>query len=164
MLYVCPTRPLERRYDPGGAIMPPPPCFSSFGTTKSPKQNLGTFLVLKPTWKAILDNFRFLSLATRCWKQLMDFIEEKFKISKILSFYGAMLLKWKLRTCKIQIEFEKIDFVSKQFFFHFFLITAWCSRPPKILDVKFLKSKHKNWGPGTWQLLKGAKSQEVWFQ
>ena len=138
--------------------------FFSFGVTKSPKLNLGTFLALKTTWKAILDNFRFLSLATKGRQISMDITVEKSKISKILSFYGAMLLKWKLRTCKIQIEFEKIDFVSKQFFFHFFLITAWCSRPPKILDVKFLKSKHKNWGPGTWQLLKGAKSQEVWFQ
>ena len=67
--------------------------FFSFRATKSPKLNLGTFLALKSTLKAILDNLRFLSLATKGWQISMDIIVEKFKISKILSFYGAMLLK-----------------------------------------------------------------------
>jgi len=46
----------------GGGHYGPPPWFVSFGVTKSPKLNLGTFLAPKNTWKAILDNFRFLSL------------------------------------------------------------------------------------------------------
>ena len=50
----------------------------------------------------------------------MNVTVEKFKISEILSFYGAMHLKWKLRTCTIQIELEKIGFVSKNFFFSIF--------------------------------------------
>ena len=44
----------------------------------------------------------------------MDITVEKFKISKILSFNGVMHLKWKLRTCTIQIELEKIGFISKK--------------------------------------------------
>ena len=92
--------------------------FFSLGATKSPKLNLCTFLALKTTWKTILDNSRFLSLATKGWQISMDIIVEKFKISKILSFNGAMHLKWKLRTCTIKIEHEKIGFVS--FFFNFF--------------------------------------------
>ena len=42
-----------------------PPRFFSFGATKSPKLNLGTFLALKTTWKAILNIFRSLSLVAR---------------------------------------------------------------------------------------------------
>ena len=66
----------------------------------------------------------------------MDIIVEKFKISKILSFNGAMHLKWKLRTCTIQIELEKIGFVSKKdIFFDFFRFPPNARGPPKIFDV-----------------------------
>ena len=70
-----------------------PTCFFSFWDTKSQKLNLGTFLVLKTTWKAILDNSRFLSLAAKGPQISMDITVEKFKISKILSFNGVMHLK-----------------------------------------------------------------------
>ena len=110
--------------------------FFSFRATKSPKLNLGTFLGPKATWKAILDNFRFLSLATKGWQISMNIIVEKFKISKILSFNGAMHLKWKLRTCTIQIKLEKIGFVSKKnIFFNFFRFSPNARGPPKIFDV-----------------------------
>ena len=98
---------------PGGAIMAPP-YFFGFGATKSPKLNLGTFLTLKTTWKAILNIFRSLSLVARGRQFSIDIIVEKFKIFKILSFKGVMHLKWKLRTCTIQIELEKVGFVSKR--------------------------------------------------
>ena len=109
---------------PGGAIMAPP-CFFSFGATKSPKLNLGTFFALKTTWKAILNIFRSLSLVVRGQEISIDIIVEKFKIFKILSFKGVMHLKWKLRTCAIQIELKEIGFVSKNTFsFQFFSIFA----------------------------------------
>ena len=66
----------------GGAIMAPLRFFS-FGATKSPKLNLGTFLALKITWKDILDNFRLLVLATKGWQISMDNIAEKLRISKV---------------------------------------------------------------------------------
>ena len=89
-------------------------CFFGFGSTKSPKLNLGTFLALKTTWKAILNIFGSLSLVARGWQILVDIIVEKFKIFKILSFEGVMHIKWKLRTCTMQIELEKVWFISKQ--------------------------------------------------
>ena len=91
-----------------------PPLFFCFGATKSPKVNLGTFLGLKTTWKAILNIFRSLCLVTRGRQISINFIVEKFKIFKVLSFKGVMHLKWKLRTCRIQIEHEKVGFVSKK--------------------------------------------------
>ena len=97
----------------GGAIMAPP-CFFGSGAAKSTKLNLGTFLALKTTWKAILNIFRSLSLVARGREISINIIVEKFKIFKILSFKGVMHLKWKLRTCTIQIELEKVGFVSKK--------------------------------------------------
>ena len=47
----------------------------------------------KNNLKSHLDNSRFLSLAAKGWQISMDIIVEKFKISKILSFKGAMHLK-----------------------------------------------------------------------
>ena len=44
----------------------------------------------------------------------MDIIVEKFKISKVLSFNGAMHLKIKLRKCTSSIKLEEIGFVSKK--------------------------------------------------
>ena len=76
------------------------------------------------TWKAILDNFSFISLATKGRQISMDIIVEKLKILEILSFYGVMHLKWELRTCTIQTELEKIGFVRKKKNFQFFLIFA----------------------------------------
>ena len=70
-----------------------PPLFFSLVDTKSQTLNLSTFLGLKTTKKVILDNSRFLSLAAKNQQILMDIIVEKFKISKILSFNGAMHLK-----------------------------------------------------------------------
>ena len=103
-----------------GGIMDPI-LFFSFGDTISQKINFGTFLALKTTWKVILNNFRFLSLSAKGRQISMDIIVEKFKISKILSFNGAMHLIWKLRAFKIHIEFEKVGFVSN-FFPRFLLI------------------------------------------
>ena len=97
----------------GGAIMAPP-CFFGSWAAKSTKLNLATFLALKTTWKAILNIFRSLSLVARGWQISIDIIVEKFKIFKILSFKGVMHLKWKLRTCTIQIELEKVGFISKK--------------------------------------------------
>ena len=54
-----------------------------------------------------MNNFRFLSLAAKGWQISMDIIVEKFKISKILSFNGAMHLL-KAETYKIHIELEKV--------------------------------------------------------
>ena len=90
-----------------------PPWFFGFGATKNPKLNLGTFLGLKTTWEVILKIFRSLCLVARGWQISMDIIVEKFKIFKILSFKG-MHLKGKLRTCTIQIELEKLGFVSEK--------------------------------------------------
>ena len=95
---------------PGGGAALWPPCFFDFGTIKSPKLNLCTFFGTKITWKAILNIFRSLSLVARGRQFSIDIIVEKFKIFKILSFKGVMHLKWKLRTCTIQIELEKIRF------------------------------------------------------
>ena len=99
---------------PGGGAIMAPPWFFGFGATKSPKLNLGTFLGLKTTWEAILNIFRSLCLVARGRQISIDIIVEKFKIFKILSFKGVMHLKWKLRTCTIQIELEKVGFVSKK--------------------------------------------------
>ena len=117
-----------------------PPCFFSFGATKSPKLNLGTFLALKTTWKAILNIFRSLSLVARGRQFSIDIIVEKFKIFKILSFKGVMHLKWKLRTCTIQIELEKVGFISKKTKnFKIFRFSPKARGPPKIFDVKFFQ-------------------------
>ena len=86
-------RALKRRYGPGeGGIMAPPPFFS-FWASKCPKLNLGTFLALKTTGKAILNIFRSLSLVARGQEISIDNIVEKFKIYQILSFKGVMHLK-----------------------------------------------------------------------
>ena len=123
----------------GGAIMAPPRFFS-FGATKSPKLNLGTFLALKTTWKAILNIFRSLSLVTRGREISIDILVEKFKIFKILSFKGVMHLKWKLRTCTIQIELEKVGFISKKTKnFKIFRFSPNARGPPKIFDVNFFQ-------------------------
>ena len=97
-----------------------PPCFFGFGATKSPKLNLGTFLALKTTWKAILTIFRFLSLVARGQQISIYIIVEKIKIFKILSYKGVMHLKSKLGTCTIQIELEKVGFLSKKMFLSIF--------------------------------------------
>ena len=86
-----------------------------FSSLRLPKAlNLCTFLALKSTRKAILNSFRFLSLVTRGQQILVAITVEKFKIFKILSFKGVMHVKWKLRTCAIQIELEKVGFVSER--------------------------------------------------
>jgi len=97
----------------GGAIMAPP-WFFGFGATKSPKLNLGTFLGLKTTWEAILNIFRSLCLVARGRQISIDITVGKFKIFKISSFKGVMHLKWKLRTCTIHIELEKVGFIRKK--------------------------------------------------
>ena len=117
-----------------------PPWFFGFGATKCPKLNLGTFLGLKTTWEAILNIFRSLCLVARGRQISIDIIVEKFKIFKILSFKGVMHLKWKLRTCTIQIELEKEGFVSKKMkIFKIFLFSPNARGPPKILDVNFFQ-------------------------
>ena len=116
---------------PGGGGIMAPPRFFSFGPTKSPKLNFGTFLALKTTWKAILNISRFLSLVARGQEISIDIIVEKFKIFKILSFKGVMRLKWKLRTFTIQIELEKVGFVCKKI--NFFKV-FW-----------FLPNAHETW-------------------
>ena len=119
-----------------------PPCFFSFGATKSPKLNLGTFLALKTTWKAILNIFRSLSLVARGWEISIAIILEKFKIFKILSFKGVMHLRWKLRTYTIQIELEKVEFVSEKInFFEIFWFSPNAQGPPKIFDVQFFEKQ-----------------------
>ena len=135
--------------------------FFGFRATKSPKMNLGTFLALKTTWKAILDNFRFLSLATKGRQISMDITVEKSKISKILSFNGVMHLKWKLRTCTIQIELEKIGFISKKKKMIFFDFRLMLEDPQKFSTsnfFNFLKNKYQNCLSGTRQISQGAKS------
>ena len=123
----------------GGAIMAPP-WFFGFGATKSPKLNLGTFLGLKTTWEAILNIFRSLCLVARGRQISIDIIVEKFKIFKILSFKGVMHLKWKLRTCTIQIELEKVGFISKKTKnFKIFRFSPNARGPPKIFDVNFFQ-------------------------
>ena len=123
----------------GGAIMAPP-CFFGSGASESTKLNLGTFLALKTTWKAILNIFRSLSLVARGRQFSIDIIVEKSKIFKILSFKGVMYLKWKLRTCTIQIELEKVGFISKKTKnFKIFRFSPKARGPPKIFDVKFFQ-------------------------
>ena len=118
-----------------GGIMAPT-CFFSFGATKSPKLNLGTFLGLKTTWEAILNIFRSLCLVARGRQISINIIVEKFKIFKILSFKGVMQLKWKLRTCTIQIELEKVGFVGKKIKnFQIFRFSPNARAPPKFFDV-----------------------------
>ena len=122
----------------GGALWPP--WFFGFGATKSPKLNLGTFLGLKTTWEAILTIFRSLCLVARGRQISIDIILEKFKIFKILSFKGVMHLKWKLRTCTIQIELEKVGFISKKTKnFKIFRFSPNARGPPKIFDVNFFQ-------------------------
>ena len=123
----------------GGAIMAPP-CFFGSGAAKSTKLNLGTFLALKTTWKAILNIFRSLSLVARGWQISIDVIVEKIKVFKILSFKGVMHLKRKLRTCTIQIELEKVGFVSKKMKnFKIFRFSPNARGPPKIFNVQFFQ-------------------------
>ena len=117
-----------------------PPWFFGFGATKCPKMNLGTFLGLKTTWEAILNIFRSLCLVARGRQISIDIIVEKFKIFKILSFKGVMHLKWKLRTCTIQIELEKVGFISKKTKnFKIFRFSPNARGPPKIFDVNFFQ-------------------------
>ena len=124
---------------PGGGHYGPP-WFFGFGATKSPKLNLGTFLGLKTTWEAILNIFRSLCLVARGRQISIDIIVEKFKIFKILSFKGVMHLKWKLRTCTIQIELEKVGFISKKTKnFKIFRFSPNARGPPKIFDVNFFQ-------------------------
>ena len=133
------TRALERRCYQGGPLWPPP-WFFGFGATKSPKLNLGAFLGLKTTWEAILNIFRSLCLVARGRQISIDIIVEKFKIFKILSFKGVMHLKWKLRTCTIQIELEKVGFISKKTKnFKIFRFSPNARGPPKIFDVNFFQ-------------------------
>ena len=55
---------------------------------------------------------------------------------KVLSFKGVMHLKWKLRICTIQIELEKLGFVSKKIKnFKIFQFSPNARGPPKIFDV-----------------------------
>ena len=124
----------------GGGPLWPPPWFFGFGATKCPKMNLGTFLGLKTTWEAILNIFRSLCLVARGRQISIDIIVEKFKIFKILSFKGVMHLKWKLRTCTIQIELEKVGFISKKTKkFKIFRFSPNARGPPKIFDVNFFQ-------------------------
>ena len=136
--------------------------FFSFRATKSPKMNLCTFLALKTTWKVILDNFRFLSLATKGRQISMDITVEKSKISKISSFNDEMHLKRKLRTYTIQIELEKIGFISKKKFFSIFSDFRLMLEDPQKFSTSnffnFLKNKYQNWLSGTWQISQGTKS------
>ena len=63
----------------------------------------------------------------------MDIIVEKCKISKILSFNGAMHLKHKLRICTIKIKLEKIGFLN--FFLYKNLIFANAQGPPNYFFI-----------------------------
>ena len=65
----------------GGGESWPPLFFQLWGYQK-PQSALGTFLVLKSTRKAILDNFRFLRLATRGLKKSIDIIVKNSKFQK----------------------------------------------------------------------------------
>ena len=96
----------------GGAIMAPP-CFFGFGATKSPKLNLGTFLALKTTWKAILNIFRSLSLVARGQQISKDTIVRNTKYSRfwVSRVLGTSNKSWQ---CTIQIELEKVRFASKK--------------------------------------------------
>ena len=52
-----------------------------------------------------------------------------------------MHLKWKLRTCRIQIELEKVGFVceKKKIFQIHFLLLPYAQGNQKILDVQFFQ-------------------------
>ena len=114
-----------------------PPCFFGFGAAKSTKLNLGTFLALKTTWKAILNIFWSLSLVARGWQISIDIVVETFKI---LSFKGVMHLKWKLRTCTIQFDLEKVGFVGEKIkFFEIFWFLPNAREPSKLFDVQFFQ-------------------------
>ena len=137
--------------------------FFSFRGTKSPKLNLGSFLALKTSWKTIFDNFRLLSLATKGRQISMDITVEKSKISKILSFNGVMHLKWKLRTCTIQIELEKIGLViKKNNFIDIFWFSPKAWGPQKIFDFWFFQFFEKE-TPNLALWRTEEQSQEVWF-
>ena len=83
---------MERRKGLGGGHYGPHLVFQLWGYQK-PKIEPWHIFGTKNNLNAILDNFRFLSLATKGWQISMDIIVEKFKISKILSFNGAMHLR-----------------------------------------------------------------------
>ena len=68
----------------------------------------------------------------------MDIIVEKCKISKILSFNGAMHLKHKLRICTIKIKLEKIGFLN------FFCIKIWFLQMLKGLQIIFSYKKGRS--------------------
>ena len=93
-------------------------------------------------------------------------MDDKSKISKTLSFYGVMHLKWKLRTCTIQIEFEKIGFISKKKIFDFFSIFRLILEDPQKFStsnfLNFLKNKYQNWLSAKGKYHK-EQSQEVWL-
>ena len=94
----------------------------------------------------------------------MDIIVEKFKISKILSFNGAMHLKWKLRTCKIQIELETIGFLGRKnsIFYDFCLMLKNPQKWPSYFFYIFEKNTKTGFlEPGNYQK---EQSQEVWFR
>ena len=82
----------------------------------------------------------------------MNIRVEKSEISKILSYYGAMNLKRKLRTCASQIEPEEIGFVSKKIliFSDYLLMLEVPQKYSTTNFLNFLKNKHQIWLPGTW--------------
>ena len=136
--------------------MPPPSFFQLWGY-QNPKTEPWHIFCTKNNLKSHFDNFRFLSLAAKGLQSSKDIIKEKSKISKILSFDGEIHLKWKLKTCTIQIQLEKMMFNAKKrnyFFFDFLLMLKDPQKFSTSNFFNFLKNKLQNWLPGTYS---GAK-------
>ena len=76
-----------------------------------------------------------------------QFLTPKISNFQILSYRNVMYLKRKLRTCRIQIQQEKVIFFWKKWIFFWFL---WISRQnfrgPSVFEAKFFKNlKKKIW-------------------
>ena len=86
-------------------------------------------------------------------------IAKKMKILKILSKTHVMYLKRKPKTCKNQIQVEKVWFFWKNQFFR-----LWCLKGKNFLFLifrNFQNSFLKNGFHGTYWMLKGKKSRNL---
>ena len=94
-----------------------------------------------------------------------QFLTPKISNFQILSYRNVMYLKRKLRTCRIQIQEEKVVFFWKKWiFFRFLRISRQNFRGPSVFEAKFFKNLKKNLKNGfarsCW-LLKGTKSWKI---
>ena len=76
-----------------------------------------------------------------------QFLTPKISNFQILSYRNVMYLKRKLRTCRIQIQEEKVGFFWKNWiFFRFLRISRQNFRGPSVFEAKFFKNlKKKIW-------------------